>query len=53
VTLVVTLKQELHSLPIISNVDFGHTSPMITFPVDETCELNVAVASQQIKLVEH
>lgn len=25
-------KKELKKLPIIANVDFGHTMPMITFP---------------------
>jgi len=50
---IIAVKPELHSLPIIANVDFGHTNPMITFPVGGTCELNVDVASQQIKLVEH
>ena len=51
--LIIAAKPELHSLPIIANVDFGHTNPMITFPVGGTCELNVDVASQQIKIVEH
>lgn len=26
-------KKELQGLPIIANVDFGHTSPIITFPI--------------------
>ncbi len=30
---IIHSKKELSSIPIISNVDFGHTSPKITFPI--------------------
>lgn len=30
---MVTTKKELLSIPVIAGVDFGHTSPMITFPI--------------------
>lgn len=29
-----------YKFPIITNVDFGHTNPMITFPVGGQCEIN-------------
>lgn len=32
--------QALRSIPIIANVDFGHTTPSITFPIGGTCSLN-------------
>ena len=50
--MIIAAKSELHDLPIIANVDFGHTNPMITFPVGGTCEMNVSDTSQHIKLVE-
>ena len=30
---IITTKKELQSIPVIAGVDFGHTSPMITFPI--------------------
>jgi len=50
--MIIAAKPELHSLPIVANIDFGHTMPMITFPIGGTCELNVTIASQKIKLLE-
>lgn len=50
--MIIAAKPELHNLPIIANVDFGHTNPMITFPVGGTCEINIFATSQQIKLTE-
>ncbi len=32
-TQIVQTKKELTNLPVIANVDFGHTVPMITFPI--------------------
>lgn len=31
--LIIESKKELGNLPIIANVDFGHTTPMATFPI--------------------
>ncbi len=45
-------KPELQGLPIVANVDFGHTNPMITFPVGGTCEITVSATSQQVMLIE-
>lgn len=35
-------KKELKNMPIIANVDFGHTDPMITFPIGGTVQINTA-----------
>lgn len=32
-TKIIETKKELTNLPIIANVDFGHTNPLITFPI--------------------
>ncbi len=32
--------QALQEIPIIGNIDFGHTTPSITFPIGGTCSLN-------------
>lgn len=50
---LVAAKNELRGLPIIGNVDFGHTSPMITFPIGGTCEIIAKHdSSLEINLVE-
>lgn len=30
------------NIPIVSNLDFGHTNPMITFPIGGQCEINTS-----------
>jgi muramoyltetrapeptide carboxypeptidase LdcA involved in peptidoglycan recycling len=30
---IVNTKAEIRNIPILANVDFGHTNPMITFPI--------------------
>ncbi|HID92414.1 TPA: hypothetical protein EYP45_04835 [Candidatus Peregrinibacteria bacterium] len=36
---MVKTKLELKNIPVISGVDFGHTSPAITFPIGGTARL--------------
>lgn len=38
---IIETKEELKNLPIIANVDFGHTNPLITFPIGGTAKLKV------------
>jgi len=45
---IIKTKKELDNLPVIANVDFGHTSPMITFPVGG--EVNLEAENGKIKL---
>ena len=33
--LIIESKAELKNLPIIANADFGHTTPIFTFPIGE------------------
>jgi muramoyltetrapeptide carboxypeptidase LdcA involved in peptidoglycan recycling len=37
---IVQDKKELKHIPVIANVDFGHTTPMITFPIGGTVKVN-------------
>ena len=30
---IIKTKKELDNIPVIANVDFGHTDPKITFPI--------------------
>lgn len=36
---IINTKQELNELPILANVDFGHTAPLLTIPLGGTAEL--------------
>jgi muramoyltetrapeptide carboxypeptidase len=36
---IIAPKRELNNIPIIAGVDFGHTSPMITFPIGGTVRI--------------
>lgn len=38
---IIQTKKELINIPIVSNVDFGHTTPQITFPIGGFAEINV------------
>ncbi|HRD69008.1 MAG TPA: LD-carboxypeptidase [Legionella sp.] len=44
---IIQNKKELRNMPIIANVDFGHTDPMITFPIGGTIQIE---AAEQTKL---
>lgn len=50
---IVTTKKELNGLPIIANVDFGHTSPMITFPVGGEVYIKASNDETKIIITEH
>ena len=45
---IVANQPALAGLPVLANVDFGHTSPMITFPVGGTAELTVGERSRLV-----
>jgi len=45
---IIKTKRELDNMPVIANVDFGHTSPIITFPVGG--EVNIVAEDGKIKL---
>ena len=49
---IINTKHELNNIPIIANVDFGHTSPMFTFPIGGTCEIKTSKESVNIQLSE-
>jgi muramoyltetrapeptide carboxypeptidase LdcA involved in peptidoglycan recycling len=46
-TQIVKTKKELDDIPVLANLDFGHTTPMITFPIGGECKVNT-----ENKLVE-
>ena len=49
---IIKTKKELNGLPIIANVDFGHTDPKITFPVGGEVKIK-AQEKGIIEVVKH
>jgi muramoyltetrapeptide carboxypeptidase len=50
---IVATKPELAGLPVIANVDFGHTSPMATFPVGGTVEVCADRSAPRLTITSH
>ena len=40
--LIIQTKKELQHIPVIANVDFGHTSPIFTIPIGGTCTVKAS-----------
>lgn len=51
--LIIKSKKELNNIPVLGNVDFGHTNPMITFPIWWTVKINVNINETQIEILKH
>jgi muramoyltetrapeptide carboxypeptidase LdcA involved in peptidoglycan recycling len=50
---VVKRKTELSRIPVLANVDFGHTDPMITFPIGGETRLTVTAEKSALKVAKH
>lgn len=48
---IIETKAELKHIPVVANADFGHTTPIFTFPIGGTCRVNVNEDSAQLELV--
>lgn len=46
-------KKELEKVPVVGNVDFGHTVPMLTFPIGGKVKLKVEENKAAIEILEH
>ncbi|MFH0830606.1 MAG: microcin C7 resistance protein MccF-like protein [Parcubacteria group bacterium] len=51
--IIMNKKALLKDMPVIANVDFGHTEPKITFPIGGMCALNAATDMATIKIMRH
>ncbi len=49
---IIATKKELENIPIIANVDFGHTNPLLTFPIGGTVKLKVK-NEVELKITKH
>lgn len=49
---IIQTKKELKNIPVIANADFGHTNPLITFPIGGTVKLKVN-NKVEFKILKH
>lgn len=52
-TALIRAKKELNNIPVIGNVDFGHTNQIITYPIGGTAKFVADATSAHIVIVEH
>lgn len=50
---IIETKKELEDIPVIANVDFGHTTPQITFPIGGKCKLIAEKNKVKLQILEH
>lgn len=50
---MIETKRELKNIPVVANLDFGHTSPLFTFPIGGTARLSVKTDGIKLEIVEH
>lgn len=50
---IIKTKRELDKLPVIANVDFGHTDPKITFPVGGQVILQAENKKVVLEILKH
>lgn len=52
-TKIINTKKELDNIPVISNVNFGHTTPQITYPIGGTAKLSAERDSVKLEILKH
>lgn len=50
---IVRANERLQKIPIVANVDFGHTTPKITFPIGGTCKITAKEKEIKITIDKH
>lgn len=50
---LIQTKKELKAMPILANVDFGHTNTIITYPIGGQVEINSVEGSPTISIKKH
>lgn len=50
---IISTKKELKLIPIIANVDFGHSNPFITFPIGGTAKISALKGKAKIEILKH
>lgn len=50
---IINTKKELKNMPVVANVDFGHTDPKITFPVGGTARIKISKGKYSFEIINH
>ena len=50
---VISVKKELTGVPIIANVDFGHSLPLATLPIGGTVRIEASQEQPKITVINH
>lgn len=50
---IIKTKKELEGIPVIANVDFGHSDPKITFPIGGEVEIIADKNKSTIRMLKH
>jgi muramoyltetrapeptide carboxypeptidase len=50
---IISTKKELDNIPVIANADFGHTTPMFTFPIGGTAKIYAKNGEVKLEIIEH
>ncbi|HEY0907918.1 MAG TPA: S66 peptidase family protein [Candidatus Paceibacterota bacterium] len=50
---IIKTKKELENIPVLANVDFGHSEPMITYPIGGEAELVVSKERSVLRIIKH
>ena len=52
-TKIIKTKPELDNIPVIANLNFGHTTPIFTIPIGGVVEVSAQDGVSKIKVIEH
>jgi len=50
---IIKTKKELSNLPVLANVEFGHSDPKITYPIGGTVKFKMSPQSMELKILAH
>ncbi len=50
---IIASKQELRNMPVVAGLDFGHTTPMFTFPIGGRATMTVSTKETSIVIDQH
>lgn len=53
ITKILKTKKELDNIPVAVDFDFGHTTPLFTFPIGGTAKLSVGSDKIKLEIIEH
>jgi len=52
-TQIIKTKKELNNIPVIANLDFGHTDPKVTLPIGGIVEITSKSNNSKITILKH